>query len=135
MPRSARKPPRPTRSWWLRRADQAAVAALLLAALGTMALWWIAQGGPQGRLIDVDDAPPLRARFTVDINTADWPELTTLPEVGETLARRIVESRERDGPFRDQQDLQRVRGIGPRTLERIKPYLEPLPEMEATAGP
>jgi len=36
------------------------------------------------------------------------------------LAARILESRARDGPFLNPEDLLRVRGIGPATLERIR---------------
>ena len=50
-----------------------------------------------------------------------------LPGVGETLARRIVESRSEAGPFTELEALRRVRGIGPKTLERIRPYLRPVP--------
>lgn len=121
--------------WVLRRADQVGVAALVLLGLGAMALWWLAQGGWQGRLIEVDRAPRNTARFEVDINAATWPELTQLPEVGETLARRIVATREQDGPFVDHDDLRRVRGIGPKTLEKLRPYLRPMPSHRATAGP
>jgi competence protein ComEA len=49
-----------------------------------------------------------------------------LPEIGEALAKGIVESREQDGPFASHDDLDRVRGIGPKTLERIRPYLRPV---------
>ena len=69
------------------------------------------------------------------MNEADWPELSQLPGVGETLAQRIVESRETAGAFVDNEDLQRVRGIGPRTFERIKPYLRPMPGSGSVAGP
>ncbi len=58
-----------------------------------------------------------------------------LPGVGETLAKRIVESRAAEGRFADVEELQRVRGIGPKTLERMKPYLRPLPETGNVAGP
>jgi competence protein ComEA len=120
--------------WLLRRADQAVVAGLVLFALLAMAGWWIVQGGWQGRLIELDRLPPQTARFEVDINSAEWPELSQLPGIGEALARRIVQSREQEGPFVDQQELRRVRGIGPRTLERIKPFLRPLPETSNMAG-
>jgi competence protein ComEA len=111
----------------LRRADQAAVACLVGAALVSMAAYWVVQGGPRGNLIEIDRAEPLEARFLVDINKAQWPELAELPEIGPTLARRIVESRASDGPYADHEDLRRVRGIGPLTLERMKPYLLPMP--------
>ena len=110
--------------YWLRRADQAFVAVLVaLALLGTV-LWWWAHGGPRGGLVEVERAEPIPIRFTVDVNTADWPELTSLPRIGETLARRIVASRESDGPFSSVDDLQRVKGIGPRTVEHLQPYFE-----------
>ena len=72
--------------------------------------------------------------FQVDVNAADWPELAQLPGLGETLARRIVASRQTSGPFRSYADLDRVKGIGPRTIERIRPFLAPLPHDEQMAG-
>src|SRR6476619_954431 len=77
----------------LRRMDQAAVAALVTLALAGMGVYWVAQGGPRGELIQIDRAEPLEARYLVDINKADWPELAELPDIGETLAQRIVDSR------------------------------------------
>jgi competence protein ComEA len=117
----------------LRRLDQATVALLLAVSLLLMAatVWtrhWQSQG-----LIEIDHAPQQVIDFRVDINRADWPELALLPDVGETLARRIVESRQRDGLFLDQQDLLRVPGIGPLTLEKMRPYLLPLPNAENVA--
>lgn len=120
--------------WLLRRADQGAVAALVVLALAATFGWWVSQGGWRGRLIEIDRAEPLVARFEVDINSADWPELIQLPGIGETLARRIVASRESDGPFADNDDLRRVQGIGAKTLERIRPYLRPMPDSGSVAG-
>ena len=120
--------------WLLRRADQTAVAALVVIAMAAMVGWWVSQGGWQGRLIEIDRAEPLVAHFEVDINSADWPELIQLPGVGETLAKRIVASRNAQGPFADNDDLQRVPGIGPKTLERIRPYLRPMPDSGSVAG-
>ena len=57
-----------------------------------------------------------------------------MPSIGEQLAKRIVADRQENGPFRDHGDLRRVRGIGPRTLETMRPYLLPLADIEATAG-
>src|SRR3954470_6664810 len=111
----------------LRLMDQAAVAALVALSLVGMGVYWVVQGGPRGELIQIDRADPLTARFQVDINKAEWPELAELPDVGETMARRIVESRTVQGPFRDHDELRRVRGVGPRTLEKLKPYLLPMP--------
>lgn len=112
--------------WLLRRSDQVAIAALVVVALLAILGWWIARGGWRGRLVEIDQAGPLNARFEVDINTADWPELMQFPGIGETLARRIVDSRLLDGPFRSVDDLRRVRGIGDTKLEAIRPYVRSL---------
>ncbi len=121
-------------AWLLRRADQGAVAVLVLFALLGVIGWWVSQGGLHGRLVEFEQAKPQEAQFLVDVNTADWPELAQLPGIGETLARRIVAVRESSGPFRDFEDLRvRVRGIGPATLERIRPHLVPIPRTDGLA--
>ena len=118
----------------LTRVDQGAVAVLVCAALAALALYWVAQGGLGGRLIEIDRAVPREIRFQVDINAADWPELSLLPGVGETLARRIVESRTADGPFQSIEDLRRVPGIGAKTLDDLRPHLSPLAAEGVVAG-
>ncbi|MGH7194560.1 MAG: ComEA family DNA-binding protein [Candidatus Saccharimonadales bacterium] len=131
-------PPEPARNatppWLLKRADQAAVGGLVLTALVLMAAWWLRQGGWQGRLIEIDRQPKLEARFVVDLNRADWPELAQLPGIGRTLAQRIVASREEQGPFLDHDELRRVRGIGPKKLEQMRPYLRPIPSAANVAA-
>ena len=99
-----------------------------------MGVYWVVQGGLSGGLIEIDRAAPLTARFQVDINAATWPELAQVPEIGEVLARRIVDARQTDGRFVDHADLLRVNGIGPRTLERMTPFLLPMPGQEEVAG-
>ena len=115
----------------LRRGEQAAAATITLVALVALAVGWWLQGGSRGELLEIDRAEPRPIQFVVDLNSADWPELSLLPDVGETLAKRIVASREQEGPFRDLEDIQRVRGIGPKTFEKLLPYLLPLPADEA----
>lgn len=60
----------------------------------------------------------------IDPNAANEAELKLLPRVGPVLAGRIVTNRDEYGPFRDANDLQRVSGIGPKTVERIAPMLQ-----------
>jgi competence protein ComEA len=129
-PPDRREPSRP----WLTSSDQRVAAFLLAVALVGMGIYGVWQGRLRGRMIEIDEAPPVEIAFQVDINTAPLPELALLPRIGETLAKRIIEDREANGPFRDLDDLQRVRGIGPRTLEEMRPYLVPLADIEATAG-
>jgi competence protein ComEA len=107
--------------------DQAVVAALVMAALVGGGLYFVARGGLSGRLIEIDRATPQTVQFQLDVNAAEWPEFTVLPGIGETLARRIVETREAQGGFAEIEDLEKVEGIGPKTLEQIRPYLRPLP--------
>jgi competence protein ComEA len=126
MSRISKPSPAGISPWWLRRNDQYVVAALALVSLTYLAVLWLWQGGHRGRLIDIDQNPRGTISFLVDINSADVTELMLLPEIGETLARRIVESRASHGPFRQLSDLRRVRGIGPKKLEAIRPYLAPL---------
>ena len=120
--------------WILRRADQVTVAVLVLSGVAATIGWWAVRGGWRGDLVEIDRADPVRARFEVDLNEASWPELVQLPELGETLARRIVESREQQGPFLDHDDLMRVNGIGPKTLDQLRPYLRPMPGGGDLAG-
>jgi len=120
-------------NWLLRRVDQAVVTLLVLAGLAASVVWWLSHGGARGKLVELERADPQTVRFEVDINSATWPELLQLPAIGETLAKRIVDSRMKDGPFRDHKDLMRVRGIGPRTFNTIAPYLRPMPDRETMA--
>ena len=76
------------------------------------------------------DAAPLEASAPgIDPNTAPWYDLARLPRVGEALAKRIVTFREaakQNGtprPFERPDDLQTVPGIGPKTTERLQPFL------------
>lgn len=70
------------------------------------------------------DAPPL-APASMDVDRASVVELIRLPGIGPSLAARIVAERAANGPFGSPDGLRRVRGIGPKTLEKIRPYLTP----------
>lgn len=68
-------------------------------------------------------AEPLAEGERIDPNTAPVTELARLPRVGPALARRIVDDRERNGPFERAGDLARVPGVGERLVELATPYL------------
>jgi competence protein ComEA len=121
--------------WWLRRADQATVAALILFGLGAIVAHWVYRGGLRSRVIQLDAAPPIAMEWQVDVNSAEWPELSVLPEVGDQLAREIVENRRRLGPFFSPADLRRVHGMGPKTVARITPFLAPFPSRAESGTP
>jgi competence ComEA-like helix-hairpin-helix protein len=110
---------------WPARAARFAAALTLgaasLAGLG-LALW---RGGeaPGSRAEVATHLPPGRegpVPGTLDLNSATRAELEMLPGVGPALAERIIAERTAAGAFASVDDLDRVKGIGPRTLERLR---------------
>ena len=59
----------------------------------------------------------------IDLNSATMEQLVLLPGIGETLASRIIEYRETVGPFRQTEDLLKVKGIGRACLSDIRDYI------------
>jgi len=59
----------------------------------------------------------------VNINTASVEQLASLPGVGEKLAARIVEYRQKAGAFKSAHELMNVKGIGEKNLQRIESHL------------
>lgn len=68
-------------------------------------------------------APTAIALPLVNLNTATAAELDLLPRIGPTLSARIVEDRDQNGPFETIEALDRVKGIGPRTILRLRPHI------------
>ncbi len=67
----------------------------------------------------------------VDLNQADLTELQTLPGIGSTTAKRIVEYREENGRFERIEEIMNVWGIGEKKFERFKDLITvapPVPE-------
>ncbi|MFX4261630.1 helix-hairpin-helix domain-containing protein [Pelotomaculum propionicicum] len=60
------------------------------------------------------------ANSLVNINTADAAQLDTLPGIGSSLAQRIIQYRENNGPFKAIEDLKDVSGIGDKNFENLK---------------
>jgi competence protein ComEA len=87
----------------------------------------------------IEEGPlPLDA---IDVNDADVVDLRLVPGIGESLARRIIQYREQHGPFRSLDELRKVSGVGPATLERVRKYLritsykqEPMPPPRVVRG-
>lgn len=85
--------------------------------------------GPPGRM-----APRrlLAVQVRLDPQTATADELMALPEVGPQLAQRIIQARQEraargDPPLRRRADLLQIAGLGERRLQRLLPFLIPLP--------
>ena len=85
--------------------------------------------------IQVEPALVAQIQQQIDPNVATWAELARLPGIGEALAKRIVTYRTEQQAliagsggdpaviFRSPEDLAAVRGIGPKTVERLRPHL------------
>jgi competence protein ComEA len=59
----------------------------------------------------------------VNINTAGVDQLVKLPRIGEKIAKRIIEFREKNGKFKKIQDLMKVKGIGEKTFKKFEKML------------
>ena len=55
----------------------------------------------------------------VNLNTATAEELMKLPGIGEVMSRRVIEYRERGGPFRRPQDVIIIEGFSERKYRAI----------------
>lgn len=63
--------------------------------------------------------------FPLDLNTADLAALQTLPGIGEVKAQAIIDWRDQNGLFTSVDDLLSVTGIGPVTVEALRPLVGP----------
>lgn len=103
----------------LERRDLMVATAALFCLIPLLLGWsgiWPAKSEP---------VPPLSGplQFQTDINRAPLSEITLLPGIGTEMGQRIIREREQNGPFRSLEDLRRVPGIGPKTLEQLEPLV------------
>jgi len=61
--------------------------------------------------------------FKFNLNEVSWEALTLIPGIGEYTAKKIVTYRLKNGRFRQVEDLLKIKGIGRKTIERLKPYV------------
>jgi competence ComEA-like helix-hairpin-helix protein len=108
------------------RGRQSAVrlAANLVAALAFISLvvWLRTVPAPDPNVrIDVGESagPDMR----LDLNRASAAELELLPGVGPSLAERIVAYRTEHGPFDSVEAVDAVRGVGPRIVDSMRPFV------------
>ncbi len=62
-------------------------------------------------------------RKSININIADQKTLEKLPQIGPITAKLIIEYREQNGPFKSIDELDNVKRIGPKTIEKIEAYI------------
>ncbi len=113
------------------------VAFLIILILGGTGFWCLRRFNPtlflgQPDFIAVPDEhiskekPQLSTDekpLLLNINTASTEELQTLPRIGPQMAVRIIEYREKHGNFSSVDALTEVKGIGEKTLEKVKPFI------------
>ena len=111
---------------WLTQQERltlTALGGLALTALGVL-LWQqrrtpiTIEAGPAPSYAQWD--AQMRASKLVDLNQATAEDLERLPEIGPSLAQRIIEYRNAHGPFRNPEELQQVPGIGPKTYDALR---------------
>ncbi len=117
-------------------------AALFAPAPGAVLCWAPGPGGAgvgadprDGRVLGPDGAPRepvagwpgLLFGHPLDLNRATQEDLEALPRIGPGLARAILADRAAQGPFPTVDSLTRVKGIGPKTLATLSPYLAARP--------
>lgn len=56
----------------------------------------------------------------VNLNTATQAELETLKGVGSAKAKMIIDDRTKNGPFKSVDDLDRVKGFGMKSIEKLR---------------
>ena len=113
---------------WTRQPARPIAAAilclLLIAALPTA----IARSSPRRT-----PAPAQAPEMRLDINSATRAELMAIPGIGRATADAIIDHRASRGPFPTIESLDAVRGIGPRTIEDIRPFIIALPPTPSPA--
>jgi competence protein ComEA len=69
-------------------------------------------------------APARRSvTFPIDLNTAGREQLLELPGIGDKLAERILAYRKSHGAFRNVEELRKVKGIGKKRMEQVRPLV------------
>ena len=77
---------------------------------------------------------PARTDTVVNLNTATVADLEKLPGIGAKVAARIIEYRQKRGPFKKVEELMNVQGIGEKSFLKLRSQLTvgPAPETAAT---
>lgn len=120
-PPPARPSPDATESFALLtwpRTVQLALGLIITASIFFLLGRWSQQWSPHR-----EPGASARVGQPLNLNRATKAELRLLPGIGDALAQRIVAHRAEQGPFQSVDDLRRVNGIGPKSLDRLRPWL------------
>ncbi|PWH86255.1 phospholipase D-like domain-containing protein [Brumimicrobium oceani] len=70
-----------------------------------------------------EEAKMMDNLFPLNLNKATAKELELIPSVGPKTAESIIAYRDNKGGFKQLEELTQIRGIGIKTLEKLKPFL------------
>jgi competence protein ComEA len=76
-----------------------------------------------GSQVSPDGENPASSGHLINLNSATQAELESLPGIGPKTAQKIIEYREKNGPFQKIEDILNVPDIGPKTFEEIKDFI------------
>ena len=116
----------------LRFRDQALLAGVSAVALAAMMVYCMRTSHWGADPIELERQPEHVLDYQIELNSATWVEWSQLPGIGPVLAHRIVQEREENGPFRSIYDLTRVKGIGPKKLEAVRPSVREGPSNDSS---
>ena len=105
------------------RTEQVALVLLALALVAGVAWrmidYWRVGEEPL-EIVSPADGPALR----INVNAAQWAELSMVPGLGPKLSKAIIAARDARGKrFQSLEELKEVRGIGDKMLAKLRPYL------------
>lgn len=95
-----------------------AAGALLIASVGLAV-----RGAGIGELSDSGTAQLPLPQLRIDLDAADAALLELLPGIGSRRAQQIIDERAARGTFADPSELERIPGIGPITVEGVRPLV------------
>ena len=100
-----------------------ATRTVILVALVFAAQTWLAAQKAQPATGKAGSPATAAAGAVINLNTATVEQLDSLPGVGAKVAARIIEYRQKNGPFRKIEDLMNVKGIGEKAFLKMKARL------------
>ncbi len=120
---AARSSTGPVKDWTRGPAKHLAAAMLIVAAVIGAGLSLVDGRAAVRTSNDLSAASDSATGGVLDLNAATAAELELLPRIGPKLAAAIVADRAARGPFKSVDDLDRVPGIGARTVERLRGWV------------
>lgn len=98
-------------------------AVALVASVAVVATSSVPAMAAQNGRGQAKPSKPAASAQVVNINTASAADFEGLPGIGPKLAARIVDYRQKNGPFKKLEELMNVQGLGEKNFLKLKPQL------------